>query len=82
MDVRPAPSRGGQVIVVVGGGITGLATGGALARAGADFVVMEGDDRVGGVLGRRLGPTQPGSDVGSALGRHQSTKGNAAGVVG
>lgn len=38
------------MIVVVGGGITGLATGRALALAGGDFVVLEGARRVGGVI--------------------------------
>ena len=50
MDGRPARSEIGAVIVVVGGGITGLATGRALARAGADFLVIEGAERVGGVI--------------------------------
>ena len=38
------------MIVVVGGGITGLATGRALARSGADFMVLESGDRAGGVI--------------------------------
>jgi len=38
------------VIAVVGGGITGLATGRALARRGAEVVVLEASSRVGGVI--------------------------------
>ncbi|MBT8487853.1 MAG: protoporphyrinogen oxidase [Gemmatimonadetes bacterium] len=38
------------MIVVVGGGITGLATGFELQRAGADVVVLEASDRPGGVI--------------------------------
>ena len=38
------------VIVVVGGGISGLALGRELATRGADFVVLEADERVGGVI--------------------------------
>lgn len=38
------------MIVVVGGGITGLATGFELQRAGADFVVLESSARPGGVI--------------------------------
>ncbi|MDX1648009.1 MAG: protoporphyrinogen oxidase [Longimicrobiales bacterium] len=38
------------MIAVVGGGITGLATGFELDRIGADFVVLEARDRPGGVI--------------------------------
>lgn len=39
------------MIAVVGGGLSGLATGHALARAGAEFVVLEAMSRPGGVIG-------------------------------
>ncbi|GMV05020.1 MAG: protoporphyrinogen oxidase [Gemmatimonadota bacterium] len=38
------------MIAVVGGGITGLTLGWELARRGADFVVLEGSTRPGGVI--------------------------------
>lgn len=38
------------MIIVVGGGITGLATGFELQRAGADVAVLEASDRPGGVI--------------------------------
>ena len=38
------------MIVVVGGGISGLALGHELAARGADFVVLEAAERVGGVI--------------------------------
>jgi oxygen-dependent protoporphyrinogen oxidase len=38
------------MIVVVGAGITGLAVGHALERAGADVLVLEATDRPGGVI--------------------------------
>lgn len=38
------------MIAVVGGGITGLAVGHALRRAGSDVVVFEAEDRPGGVI--------------------------------
>ena len=38
------------MIVVVGGGITGLATGFELEAVDADYVVLEGSDRPGGVI--------------------------------
>lgn len=38
------------MIVVVGGGITGLALGHRLQRAGVDFVILEASSRVGGVI--------------------------------
>lgn len=38
------------MIVVVGGGITGLATGWELDRLGADFLVLESSGRPGGVI--------------------------------
>jgi len=38
------------VIVVVGGGISGLALGRELAACGADFVILEARARVGGVI--------------------------------
>ena len=38
------------MIVVVGGGITGLALGHRLERAGEDFVIVEASPRVGGVI--------------------------------
>jgi oxygen-dependent protoporphyrinogen oxidase len=38
------------MIVVVGGGISGLAIGRELATRGADFVILEADERVGGVI--------------------------------
>ena len=38
------------MIVVVGGGITGLALGHALQSRGADFVVLEAQPRAGGVI--------------------------------
>ncbi|MHB1191442.1 MAG: protoporphyrinogen/coproporphyrinogen oxidase [Longimicrobiales bacterium] len=38
------------MIAVVGGGITGLALGWELAQRGADFVVLEGASRPGGVI--------------------------------
>src|SRR5690606_20895514 len=47
--VHGPPAHRGRVIAVVGGGITGLATGRALARRGAEAVVLEASSRVGGV---------------------------------
>ena len=41
---------GPAMIVVVGGGISGLALGRELATRGADFVILEADERVGGVI--------------------------------
>lgn len=41
------------VIAVIGGGISGLAVGHFLGRAGADFVVLEAQDRPGGVIHTR-----------------------------
>jgi protoporphyrinogen/coproporphyrinogen III oxidase len=38
------------VIVVVGGGITGLALGHRLEQAGEDFILLEASSRVGGVI--------------------------------
>ncbi|MEX2472891.1 MAG: protoporphyrinogen oxidase [Gemmatimonadota bacterium] len=38
------------MIVVVGGGITGLALGRRLEEAGEDFVILEASSRVGGVI--------------------------------
>ena len=38
------------MIVVAGGGITGLATGFELHRTGADVLVLEASDRPGGVI--------------------------------
>lgn len=38
------------MIAVVGGGITGLALGWELDRLGADYVVLEGSSRAGGVI--------------------------------
>lgn len=38
------------MIVVIGGGITGLALGHALQRRGADFAVLEAEPRAGGVI--------------------------------
>ena len=38
------------VIAIVGGGISGLALGWELAARGADFVVLEAEERVGGVI--------------------------------
>ena len=38
------------MIVVVGGGITGLSLGWELERQGVDFVVLEASDRAGGVI--------------------------------
>ena len=38
------------MIVIIGGGISGLALGRELAARGADFVVLEAGERVGGVI--------------------------------
>jgi oxygen-dependent protoporphyrinogen oxidase len=38
-------------VIVAGGGLSGLACAFDLARAGADVVLLEADDRVGGVVG-------------------------------
>ena len=38
------------MIAIVGGGISGLALGWELAARGADFVVLEAEERVGGVI--------------------------------
>ena len=38
------------MIVVVGGGITGLAIGWELDRAGTDVLVLEATERAGGVI--------------------------------
>ena len=46
--------RPNQLIVIVGGGISGLALGRELAKRGADFVILEGSDRVGGVIKSRV----------------------------
>lgn len=38
------------MIVVIGGGITGLAIGHELLGSGSDFIILEASDRVGGVI--------------------------------
>jgi monoamine oxidase len=47
--------KAGMRVVVVGAGLAGLAAADALRRAGADVVVVEARDRVGGrVFSKRL----------------------------
>ncbi len=47
---RPATSRSGQSVAVIGSGPAGLAAAQQLAREGHDVTVFERDDRVGGLL--------------------------------
>lgn len=42
------------MIVIVGGGISGLALGRELAKRGAELVILEASDRVGGVIKSRV----------------------------
>jgi protoporphyrinogen/coproporphyrinogen III oxidase len=44
------------VIVIVGGGISGLALGLELRKAGLPYVILEAAPRVGGVIGTRMAP--------------------------
>ena len=46
--------RPNHLIVIVGGGISGLALGRELAKRGAEFVILEASDRVGGVIKSRV----------------------------
>ena len=41
-------------VCVIGGGISGLAAGYRLMQAGADVTVLEGSERVGGLLGTQV----------------------------
>jgi glutamate synthase (NADPH/NADH) small chain len=50
LTARPAASRFGQRVAVVGSGPAGLAAAQQLARAGYDVTVFERDDRTGGLL--------------------------------
>jgi glutamate synthase (NADPH/NADH) small chain len=47
---RPAPRKTGKRIAIVGSGPAGLACAQQLARAGHDIVVLEKNDRIGGLL--------------------------------
>ncbi|HXX66382.1 MAG TPA: glutamate synthase subunit beta [Polyangiaceae bacterium] len=47
---QPAERRTGKRVAVVGSGPTGMAAAQQLARAGHDVVLMERDDRIGGLL--------------------------------
>jgi len=47
---RPAPSRSGRTVAVVGSGPAGLAAAQQLARAGHQVTVYERDDALGGLL--------------------------------
>ncbi|HEX7664244.1 MAG TPA: glutamate synthase subunit beta [Polyangiaceae bacterium] len=49
-EPRPASTKTGKRIAVVGSGPAGLAAAQQLARAGHDVTVFERDDRVGGLL--------------------------------
>jgi glutamate synthase (NADPH/NADH) small chain len=50
LDPRPPLTRTGKRVAVVGSGPAGLAAAQQLARAGHDVVLIERDDRVGGLL--------------------------------
>lgn len=54
--------QSGAKVVVIGGGILGLETAGALVRRGADVTLLEGHER--------LMPRQLNSDAGALLERH------------
>jgi glutamate synthase (NADPH) small chain len=47
---RPAPTKTGRRVAVVGSGPAGLAAAQQLARAGHDVTVFEKNDRIGGLL--------------------------------